>query len=85
MIQLGADEAHINNAFGSQNVVEMMGMLGVQYSGFYGENFLMLAFHMLRWLITTRLLHCKLHIRLFVIEHKIIMIGLKMGAHVSKV
>ena len=36
MIQLGADEAHINNAFGSQNVVEIMGMSGVQYSRSYG-------------------------------------------------
>ena len=39
MSQLAADTAHINNTFGSQNLWMMMGMSGVQYSGFYGANF----------------------------------------------
>ena len=38
MSKLSVNTAHINNGFVSQNLGVMMGMLGVQYSGFYGEN-----------------------------------------------
>ena len=38
MIQLSANTAHINNGFGYQNLVVIMGMSGVQYSGSYGAN-----------------------------------------------
>ena len=39
MIQLSANTAHINNGFGYQNLVVIMGMSGVQYSGSYGASF----------------------------------------------
>ena len=38
MIQLSANTAHINNRFGDHNVGVAMGMLGVKYSGYYGDN-----------------------------------------------
>ena len=38
MSQLSANTAHINNIFGSQNLGVVMGMSGVQYSGYYGVN-----------------------------------------------
>ena len=62
MSQLAANIDHINNKFGYQNVGVMMGMLGIQYSGSYGENVFVLAVHVLRPSITTQLFNCRLHI-----------------------
>ena len=38
MRKLSANTSHINNGFGDQNVGVMMGMAGMQFSGFYGAN-----------------------------------------------
>ena len=62
MSQLAANIDHINNGFGSQNVGVIMGMLGIQYSGSYGENVFVLAVHVLRRSITTQLFNFRLHI-----------------------
>ena len=38
MIQLSADTSHINNGFGDQNVGGKWVLIGMQYSGSYGDN-----------------------------------------------